>query len=94
MGNARTKVITVSSVVGSAAYQRGVRDYEKGHGFPSERDPARPTGKDVWHYERGRLAAAACRGKGIAVLPSRSGRKVSSRACRQLGDLFIDGDVR
>ncbi len=68
----KTKQITISSIVGSADFQRGVADFLAGK-KPAFDEP----GCRAWDYERGRLFAAARQGEGRAVPKSRNGRSVS-----------------
>ena len=74
MAQVSTKKVTFSSIVGSAAFKRGMDDYQQGKPFDPEFDR---WGKATWHYERGRLYAAACLGKGEKLLPNRLGRAVN-----------------
>lgn len=74
MAQVSTKKVTVSSIVGSAAFRKGMEDYQQGKPF----DPAFDRwGKATWHYERGRLYAAACQGAGAPAYPPRIGRAVN-----------------
>ena len=70
---------TWSAIVGSAAFQLGVRDYQKSLPFREAVDVHRmfPVRGAVWNYERGRLYAASCAGRNEKTLPSRVGRSVN-----------------
>jgi hypothetical protein len=71
---------TYIAIVGSAAFQLGVRDYQESlplreaidvhRMFPGVRGA-------VWNYERGRLYAASCAGRNEKTLLSRMGRSVN-----------------
>ena len=75
-----TSRTTFSAIVGSAAFQLGVRDYQKSLPFREATDIYRmfPGVRGAsWNYERGRLYAASCAGRNEKTLPSRVGRSVN-----------------
>ena len=86
-GQIKTNAVTWSSIVGSAAFQAGVHDFQKG--LSPAYDKWAKTNKS-WKYERGRLFAAWLAGKGVKVPPSRVGRRVSGVACAVLKQAFIE----
>ena len=78
----QTSKTTYSAIVGSAAFQLGVRDHQLCCPFREAVDVARmfPGVRGaVWNYERGRLYAAACAGKGKRPLPSRANGRYVNR---------------
>jgi len=89
MSQIKVRKITYSAVVGSAAFQAGVSDYQTGK-VDFDRYS---NGKGSWHYERGRLFAAERTAAGLTVPPSRVGRRVSSVACAMLAHAFKTGSV-
>lgn len=85
----KTRRITISAIVGSAAFQAGVKDFHDG----VVNFGAWDNGEWVWHYERGRLFAATCLAAGKTVPASRQGRYVSPSAIRAVSDTFRARDI-
>lgn len=79
MAQIKTRRVTWSSIVGTAAFREGIEDYQAGRAPDYDRD------KNCWQYERGRQYAAACAGLGRAPQPTRSGRSVSRFAIADFG---------
>lgn len=90
MAQTDTKNVTFSSIVGSAAFRKGVEEFM--NGVQPDYDAQRGRGR--WDYERGRLYAAACAGCNERPLPNRDGRYVNRRAIRHFIDFYQDGDIR
>lgn len=92
-----TSRTTFSAIVGSAAFQLGVRDYQQGRPFREAVDVSRmfPGVRGcVWNYERGRLYAASCAGKDEKPLPSRAnGRYVNRSLIGQFAAMYVRKEV-
>ena len=74
MAQINTRRCTWSSIVGAAAFRKGIEDYQAGRAPDYDKHTLT---KGSWQYERGRQYAAACAGLGRAPQPTRSGRSVS-----------------
>jgi hypothetical protein len=93
----QTRNTTYSAIVGSAAFQLGVRDYQLCRPFREAVDVARmfPGVRGaVWNYERGRLYAASCAGKQEEPLPSRAnGRYVNRSLISHFAAMYVRKEV-
>jgi hypothetical protein len=84
--NTKRRSTTFSAIVGSAAFQAGVRDFQNGAvNFDAW---AAKGGADSWRYERGRLFAAERAANRQSVPASRVGGKVSPFAISALIETF------
>jgi hypothetical protein len=96
MAQASTRNTTWSAIVGSAAFQQGMRDFTLGNPFPSDYDQGkgvfRRGSKDRWRYERGRLFAASCVGRDIVPAPARVNRRVNRVLISQASTAYRAGD--
>lgn len=88
MAQINTRRVTFSSIVGSAAFRKGIEDYQAGRAPDYDQYGAT---KGSWSYERGRQYAAHCAGAGRPPEPTRFGRRVSRIAIRDFADAYSDG---
>lgn len=91
MAQANTRTATFSSMVGALAFRQGVEDFQSGLPFRAAYE--RMSGKAAWHYERGRLYAAACAGLGRAPLSNRAGRQVNRAAILEFAHHYRQGNI-
>jgi len=89
MAQSDTRKVTFSSIVGAVAFRKGVEDFQNGAAF----DAAYERTKYAWHYERGRLYAAACAGNSRAPIPNRDGQYVNRAAINDFARYYNRGDV-
>lgn len=82
MANARSKVVTVSSIVGTKCYQIGVKDGYFNRPLKHPRSQSHFLEKNEWDYERGRMVGHYLRNEMLPVPKNRVGSKVTSAAQR------------
>lgn len=89
MAQARTRSVSIKSVMYNRFFMKGYADVLAGRGFDPDYDSWENNTGAQWSYERGRHYAAATKGE----VPVKTGKRVNYSAMRAFSDLYQSGAI-